>query len=331
MGSKKSAGKPLAGFAFWVLLGLFVSKGSAQLIENFYAKTCPNVESIVKNVVSQKYVQTFVTVPGTLRLFFHDCMVEGCDGSVLIQSTSTNIAEKDFSDNLSLAGDGFDTVIKAKQAVEKMCPNVVSCADILALATRDVVGLAGGPQFNVELGRRDGLISQASRANGNLPKGSFTLNQLNFLFARKGLNQADMVALSGAHTLGFSHCNQFANRIYSFSAKTPVDPSLNPSYVTELQQMCPKNVDPTIAVNMDPTTPRLFDNVYYQNLQSGKGLFSSDQVLYTDLRTRNEVNTFAQSSGAFNTAFVNAMRNLGRVDVKTGFEGEIRQDCSKFN
>lgn len=331
MGSKKSAGKPLAGFAFWVLLGLFVSKGSAQLIENFYAKTCPNVESIVKNVVSQKYVQTFVTVPGTLRLFFHDCMVEGCDGSVLIQSTSTNIAEKDFSDNLSLAGDGFDTVIKAKQAVEKMCPNVVSCADILALAARDVVGLAGGPQFNVELGRRDGLISQASRANGNLPKGSFTLNQLNFLFARKGLNQADMVALSGAHTLGFSHCNQFANRIYSFSAKTPVDPSLNPSYVTELQQMCPKNVDPTIAVNMDPTTPRLFDNVYYQNLQSGKGLFSSDQVLYTDLRTRNEVNTFAQSSGAFNTAFVNAMRNLGRVDVKTGFEGEIRQDCSKFN
>ena len=60
---------------------------------------------------------------------------------MLIQSTSTNIAEKDFSDNLSLAGDGFDTVIKAKQAVEKMCPNVVSCADILAMAARDVVGL----------------------------------------------------------------------------------------------------------------------------------------------------------------------------------------------
>ena len=75
MGSKISVGKSI-GFVIWVLLGLCVSKGSAQLIENFYAKTCPNVESIVKNVVSQKYVQTFVTVPGTLRLFFHDCMVE---------------------------------------------------------------------------------------------------------------------------------------------------------------------------------------------------------------------------------------------------------------
>lgn len=50
-------------------------------------------------------------------------------------------AEKDAKDNVSLAGDGFDTVVKAKQAVENVCPGVVSCADILALATRDVVKL----------------------------------------------------------------------------------------------------------------------------------------------------------------------------------------------
>lgn len=56
-------------------------------------------------------------------------------------SSPNSDAEKDSPDNLSLAGDGFDTVIKAKQAVEEACPDIVSCADILALAARDVVVL----------------------------------------------------------------------------------------------------------------------------------------------------------------------------------------------
>ncbi|KAH9303639.1 hypothetical protein KI387_008043, partial [Taxus chinensis] len=300
---------------------------STLLRENFYGNSCPNVEAIVKNAVNQKFRQTFVTVPGTLRLFFHDCFVEGCDASVIIQSTANNKAEKDFEDNMSLAGDGFDTVIKAKQAVEKVCPNTVSCADILAIATRDVIGLVGGPGYNVELGRRDGTISQAVRVDGNLPKASFNLNQLVSLFNKKGLTQTDMVALSGAHTLGFSHCNQFSSRIYN----SPIDPTLNQTYASELQGMCPRNVDPTIAINMDPTTPRTFDNVYYQNLQKGKGLFISDQVLFTDQRSRNTVNTFASNPSAFNAAFIQAMKKLGQVGVKVGKQGQIRTDCSRFN
>lgn len=59
----------------------------------------------------------------------------------MIQSTPNNKAERDHPDNLSLAGDGFDTVIKAKKAIDATpgCKNKVSCADILTLATRDVV------------------------------------------------------------------------------------------------------------------------------------------------------------------------------------------------
>lgn len=58
-------------------------------------------------------------------------------------SSGGNQAEKDNADNLSLAGDGFDTVIKAKAALDAVpqCRNKVSCADILALAARDVVNL----------------------------------------------------------------------------------------------------------------------------------------------------------------------------------------------
>ncbi|KAL6191731.1 hypothetical protein ACLB2K_038121 [Fragaria x ananassa] len=314
------------------LLPLLFGTVSAQLRTDFYKGTCPNVESLVSSAVSKKFQQTFVTVPATLRLFFHDCMVRGCDASVLIQSP-TNKAEKDHPDNLSLAGDGFDTVIKAKAAVDNdpNCRNKVSCADILALATRDVVRLAGGPSYSVELGRRDGRVSSIASVQRRLPHPTFNLDQLNTMFSTHGLSQTDMIALSGAHTLGFSHCNRFSNRIYNFSPRTRIDPTLNSGYAMQLRQMCPVKVDPRIAINMDPTTPQKFDNAYFQNLRQGKGLFTSDQILFTDSRSRSTVNTFASSNAAFNQAFVQAMTKLGRVGVLTGTQGEIRRDCTRPN
>nr|DAD21355.1 TPA_asm: hypothetical protein HUJ06_022818 [Nelumbo nucifera] len=318
----------------WILVlhvCLFPQLGSAQLRRDYYANTCPNVETIVRNVVTQKFQQTFVTVPATLRLFFHDCFVQGCDASVIIASTQNNQAEKDHPDNLSLAGDGFDTVIKAKAAVDAVpsCKNKVSCADILSMATRDVIAL--GPSYAVELGRLDGLSSTAASVDGKLPQPTFNLKQLTSLFAANGLTQIDMIALSAAHTVGFSHCSRFANRIYNFSAQNPVDPTLNKAYASQLQGMCPKNVDPSVAINMDPNTPRTFDNVYYKNLQQGIGLFTSDQVLFTDARSRPTVNAWASNSAAFQKAFIKAITKLGRVGVKTGSQGNIRSDCAAFN
>ncbi|XP_020580264.1 peroxidase 51-like [Phalaenopsis equestris] len=314
---------------------LLIQPSSAQLRQNYYSKICPNVESIVRNAVTQKFQQTIVTVPGTLRLFFHDCFVNGCDASVMVASTANNNAEKDSSDNLSLAGDGFDTVIKAKAAVDAVaqCRNKVSCADILTMAARDVISLAGGPSFVVELGRLDGLVSTAASVNGKLPQPNFNLNQLNSLFAANGLSQTDMIALSAAHTLGFSHCNRFANRIYDFGGrKGAIDPSLNQTYAKQLQGMCPRNVDPNIAINMDPITPRTFDNLYFSNLQQRMGLFTSDQSLADDSRSRPTVDTWAANSNAFNNAFIAAMTRLGRVGVKTSTAlGNIRRDCSVFN
>ncbi|XP_021677112.2 peroxidase 55 [Hevea brasiliensis] len=313
-----------------VIIIMITRRGDAQLIENFYSSSCPNVEAIVKQAVSTKFSQTFTTIPATLRLFFHDCFITGCDASIMVSSPNGD-AEKDAPDNLSLAGDGFDTIVKAKQAVEAQCPNVVSCADIMAIAARDVVVLAGGPSFSVELGRRDGLISQSSLVAGNLPEPNFTLSQLNTIFAKNNLSQIDMIALSGAHTVGFSHCNRFANRLYSFSPSSPVDPSLDPNYAKQLMNACPQNVDPSIAVNMDPITPQIFDNVYYQNLVGGKGLFTSDEVLFTDPASKPTVTDFANSPGDFNGAFVTAMRKLGRVGVKTSNQGRIRTDCTNLN
>lgn len=136
---------------------------------------------------------------------------------------------------------------------------------------------------------------------------------------------------TGAHTLGFSHCNQFSSRIYSFNSKRKVDPTIDPDYATELQEMCPQNASPGVVIPLDPDTPQVFDNMYFKNLQRGKGLFTSDQTLYTKRGSRSVVNMFASNKTAFERVFIAAMTKLGRFGVKTGNHGEIRKDCAVVN
>ena len=55
----------------------------------------------------------------------------------MLLNSSTKQAEKDAVPNLSLRG--FQIIDNVKSALEKACPGVVSCADIVALVARDVV------------------------------------------------------------------------------------------------------------------------------------------------------------------------------------------------
>ncbi|KAI4320934.1 hypothetical protein MLD38_034366 [Melastoma candidum] len=311
----------IALFLSSVLLFQVMSPSFVSALSNdYYAKTCPNFEHAITGVVKKAMANDNTVPAALLRMHFHDCFIRGCDGSVLLNSTAKNTAEKDGPPNISLHA--FYVIDHAKKAVEDLCPGVVSCADILALAARDAVSLSGGPSWEVPKGRLDGRISLASDTR-QLPGPVFNISQLQQSFSQRRLSLDDLVALSGGHTLGFAHCSSFQNRIHNFAANSDVDPSLSPSFAANLRSTCPiRNTVKNAGSTLDSTTT-IFDNAYYQMILQGKSIFSSDQALLTNSRTSALVKKFATSQMEFFNAFA---KSMVRMSSLTGGQ-EVRLDC----
>ncbi|XP_011039460.1 PREDICTED: peroxidase A2-like [Populus euphratica] len=315
-----------------VLLGMMLPQSKAQLNTTFYANTCPNVSSIVSNVVQQAFQSDSRIGASLIRLHFHDCFVNGCDASILLDNSSSILSEKFAAPNVNSTR-GFGVVDNIKTAVENSCPGVVSCADILALAAESSVSQSGGPSWSVLLGRRDSLTANQAGANTSIPSPFEGLNNITAKFSAVGLNTNDLVALSGAHTFGRAQCRTFSNRLYNFSNTGNPDSTLNTTYLTTLQQICPQNGSGTALANLDPTTSDAFDNNYFTNLQNNQGLLQSDQELFSTSgsATITLVNNFSSNQTAFFQSFVQSMINMGNISPLTGSSGEIRSDCKKVN
>ncbi|RZS24991.1 hypothetical protein BHM03_00058143 [Ensete ventricosum] len=107
----------------------------------FYKSTCPNLESIVRSYLKQLFQSDISVASGLLRLHFHDCFVQGCDGSILLDGSFGGPSEKTASPNLTLRPAAFKAIDELQTLITQACGPVVSCADISALAARDSVHL----------------------------------------------------------------------------------------------------------------------------------------------------------------------------------------------
>lgn len=304
----------------------------SKLTTNYYQKSCPDFPNIMQQVVTTKQLATPSTAAATLRLFFHDCMVGGCDASILVASNTFNKAERDADINHSLSGDGFDLITRAKTALELACPGIVSCSDILATAVRDLITMVGGPYYPVRLGRKDALVSKAEYVDGNLARPTMPVSQMIGIFASKKLTVQEMVALAGAHTIGFAHCKEFSHRLFNFSKTSEYDPAYYPKYAEGLRKLCENYTkEPSMSAFNDVMTPNKFDNMYYRNLKRGLGLLASDNALGTDKRTRPYVDMYAANQTKFFQDFAHAVEKISVHNIKTGRKGEVRRRCDAFN
>nr|AAU04440.2 secreted peroxidase [Phelipanche ramosa] len=216
-----------------LILFLSSTPTQAQLSPTFYSRTCRNAPTIIRNSIRRAISRERRMAASLIRLHFHDCFVQGCDASILLDETPSIQSEKTAFPNVNSAR-GFDVIEAVKREVERICPRVVSCADILTLAARDASVAVGGPTWTVRLGRRDSTAANRGEANTDLPSPFAGLQALITAFADKGLSETDMVALSGSHTLGQAQCFLFRARIYSNGT------DIDPNFARNRRRQCPQ-------------------------------------------------------------------------------------------
>ncbi|KAK0578787.1 hypothetical protein LWI29_016177 [Acer saccharum] len=139
---------------------------------SFYRDTCPQAEDIIKEQVKLLYKRHKNTAFSWLRNIFHDCAVQSCDASLLLDSTRRSLSEKETDRSFGMRN--FRYIETIKEALERECPGVVSCADILVLSARD------------------GIVALGAI----------------------GIDTPGVVALLGAHSVGRTHCVKLVHRLY---------------------------------------------------------------------------------------------------------------------
>ncbi|GFQ04247.1 peroxidase 4 [Phtheirospermum japonicum] len=310
-----------------LILIVFISSSSANYKLNpfFYSQSCPQVFDIVRKVVTDAIENEPRMGASLLRLHFHDCFVNGCDGSILLDDHGSFKGEKSAGPNLNSVR-GFDVVDNIKTELEGQCPGVVSCADILAIAASESLG---GPNWFVGLGRKDALTASQADANKSLPAPTLDLKGLVSKFQKVGLSKQDLIVLSGAHTIGQARCTNFRTRIYN---ETNI---IDSAFAQTLKRNCSKTSgkgDDNSAA-LDLQTPTVFDNSYYTNLVNKKGLLHSDQQLFNgDMTTVPIVRTYSENPVAFHCDFAKAMVKMGEISPLMGpKQGQIRKNCRKVN
>lgn len=303
----------------------------AQLTATFYQSSCPNVSTIVRGVVLKGIISETRMAASLLRLHFHDCFVNGCDGSILLDDNATFTGEKTAGPNNNSVR-GFEVIDAAKAALENACSQTVSCADIVAIAARDSVFLSGGPFWKVLLGRRDSTTANQTGANVGLPAPFDPVTTIIKKFTNVGLSATDVVPLSGGHTIGRARCTTFNNRLFDFNTTGSPDSTIDPTFLSDLQTLCPVTGDNNTLATLDRKSKDWFDNNYFKELKNNSGLLQSDQELYaTDASTKSLVDTYISSQSTFFQDFVTSMIRMGNISPLTGTAGQIRTNCRVVN
>jgi len=147
--------------------------------------------------------------PIFIRLSWHDAgvystgkLTGGCPNAAM---RFTDAGEGTFGANAGLPTVALSLL---QPVTDKYVPSgIISNADLWTLAANVAIESMGGPTVPTRFGRVDAIDSSSSVESqvGRLPDGDKGVDHLRDIFHPKGFDDKDIVALSGAHTVGRCH------------------------------------------------------------------------------------------------------------------------------
>eukprot|EP00934_Nitzschia_sp_Nitz4_P002373 Nitzschia sp. Nitz4//scaffold166_size90379//89403//90388//NITZ4_005075-RA/size90379-augustus-gene-0.8-mRNA-1//1//CDS//3329538250//2368//frame0 len=218
------------------------------------------------------------------------------------------------------ANAGLANGLKLLAPVKEAFP-AISYADILQMGSARAVETAGGPNLGIKYGRVDSTGPEHCSPEGNLPDAEAGPNgkyggtsgtaptestevgdHLRKVFYRMGLNDEEIVALSGAHTLG----RAYANRSGLGKESTKFTDGSKPQERADGSKTSFTPGGSSWTENF-----LIFDNSYYTTVDDPNAdpdllKLSSDKVVFADAGFRPFAEKFRDSQDAFFESYAKA-------------------------
>lgn len=201
----------------------------------------------------------------------------------LLEPVKEKFPEIGYADLFQLASaTAVEVCVHAQAKWPLECSQVVAPNELLRCLGCEVctcMQVMGGPKIPMKYGRKDATGPEMCHPEGNLPAGNAPFpsggdaaGHLRAVFHRMGLSDQDIVALSGAHTVGRAHASRSGACTMPESKYTAVG-------------ACPMGTAVTGGQSWTPEWIK-FDNSYFSLVQAKADadllVLETDGVIFTD-------------------------------------------------
>lgn len=191
-------------------------KGKAERKKLYELSAC-NENQLDGVMIIRRYLKgkmPLTITPKILRLAFHEAMTRGEFSKALSDEEAMEQLLAD-EDNKGLAP-AISFINEVADGVARHELPTISPSELIYLAGAVAVELTGGPYIPIELPIEKKSVVEPSIQSPGIPREMEGFPALLIRFRRAGLDRKEMVALTGAHTLGKAHGRQFTENPYRF-------------------------------------------------------------------------------------------------------------------